>query len=132
MKRPLNKPNKCPQPGVARRGRPPGSPKIGGRTKGTPNYDTRNVRLAIAKFLDERSGQIDSWFDELLQQSKVEAFKVYMGLLEYHIPKLQRTELTGMEGKELAPTKIILVAGGGQPPCPQPLPEKRVSSSRQN
>lgn len=108
-------------------GRPPGGKKYGGRAKGTPNRANKNAKAAIAKFIDGRCHEFEGWFNEILKEDKVEAVKIWLALLEYHLPKLARTEMTGADGKELAPTKIVIVPGQ----C-QPQSEKSVLSSRRN
>jgi len=67
--------------------------KTGGRKVGTPNKATAQAREAIAEFLDGNVNKLDGWLDQIEKEDgpKV-AFQCFTALLEYHIPKIQRTE----------------------------------------
>jgi len=70
----------------------------GGRPKGTKNKSTEAARAAIASFVDGNSDRLQSWLDEIYQEGGAkEAFKAFSDLLEYHVPKLARTEVTGQD-----------------------------------
>jgi hypothetical protein len=82
-------------------GRKPGTPKTGGRRPGSPNRTTALAREAIAQFVDANVPRLQGWLDDIAADPKhgpLAAFKCVQELLEYHIPKLQRTELTGEGG----------------------------------
>lgn len=83
-------------------GKPKGSPKSGGGSrKGIPNKATANAREAIARFVDGNSDRLQGWLDELAADEKhgpKAALDAFMGLLEYHVPKLARTEHVGDGG----------------------------------
>ena len=71
----------------------------GGSRKGVPNKDTANARQAIASFVDGNADRLQGWLDEIAKdQGPVAAFKCFSDLLEYHVPKLARTEVTGADG----------------------------------
>ena len=71
----------------------------GGSRKGVPNKDTANARQAIASFVDGNADRLQGWLDEIAKdQGPAAAFKCFADLLEYHVPKLARTELTGADG----------------------------------
>jgi hypothetical protein len=71
----------------------------GGSRKGVPNKDTANARQAIASFVDGNADRLQGWLDEIArEQGPAAAFKCFSDLLEYHVPKLARTELTGADG----------------------------------
>jgi hypothetical protein len=73
-------------------GRKPGP----GRPKGLPNKATVRAREAIAQFVDGNSERLQGWLDKIAEEEGPnEAFKAFGSLLEYHVPKLARTELTG-------------------------------------
>lgn len=91
--------------------RPKGGPKYGGRAPGTPNKVTANAREAIAAFVDANTPRLQAWLDQIAsdpKQGPVVAFKCVQDLIEYHVPKLQRTELTGKDGKDLMPKLLVL------------------------
>jgi hypothetical protein len=90
-------------------GRKPGTPKTGGRRPGSPNRTTALAREAIAQFVDANVPRLQGWLDDIAADPKhgpLAAFKCVQELLEYHIPKLQRTELTGEGGGP-----VVLKAG---------------------
>ena len=90
--------------------------KTGGRTKGTPNKATASAREAIAHFVDGNAHRLTEWLDKVAEGVKVtkqdpatgeaieeyvvppnpaKAFDMFQSVVEYHIPKLARTEHTG-------------------------------------
>ena len=69
-----------------RRGRPPGTPKTGGRKKGTPNRITAETRNWLQKFLKGKRADIVEAWDKLKPVEKIEA---YQKLLSYIVPKQQ-------------------------------------------
>ena len=70
-----------------------------GRPKGLPNKTTVAAREAIARFVDGNADRLQGWLDEIAaDQGPAAAFKCFADLLEYHVPKLARTELTGVDG----------------------------------
>lgn len=76
-----------------------------GRKPGVPNKATANAREAIARFVDGNAHRLEGWLDEIAaQDGPKEAFKCFADVLEYHVPKLARTELTGKDGKDLTLT----------------------------
>lgn len=72
-----------------------------GRPKGMPNKTTSMAREAIAKLVDGNSDRLQEWLDQIAQDEKqgpAVAFKLLMDVMEYHVPKLARTELVGDGG----------------------------------
>jgi hypothetical protein len=77
--------------------------KTGGRSRGTPNKATLAAREAIGKFVDGNADRLQGWLDTIAKdEGPLSAFQCFTDLLEYHVPKLARTELTGKDGKDLA------------------------------
>ena len=77
-------------------GRPKGQPKTGGRKPGTPNKVTRNARAQIGALLDGKSHLLPQWLESVRKKDgPLAAIKAYTGLLEFHVPKLARTEIQG-------------------------------------
>jgi hypothetical protein len=70
----------------------------GGSRKGIPNKSTANAREAIARFVDGNSDRLQGWREEIAADEKQgprEAFRCLMEVMEYHVPKLARTVVTG-------------------------------------
>jgi hypothetical protein len=67
-----------------------GNPK--GKAKG-PNKATAQAREAIASFVDGNADRLSGWLDQIAEQDgPKDAFNCFMSVVEYHIPKLARTE----------------------------------------
>jgi len=62
------------------------------RQPGTPNKATSRVRNAIALFADKHIDDFFLWLQEVAEEDKKAACDIYLKIIEYHIPKLQRTE----------------------------------------
>ena len=89
---------------------PPNAGK--GRVKGVPNKATADVRAAIALVAQNKAPDLERWLDQcadgikakdkdgkhtgeyLVKPDPGRAAQVYLGAIEYHIPKLSRTELS--------------------------------------
>lgn len=69
------------------------SPKTGGRQRGTPNCVTADVRQAIAIFAEENVHKLQEWLDRIAEGDPAKAADLYVRLLEYHVPKLARSEI---------------------------------------
>lgn len=74
--------------------------KTGGRQPGSPNKTTRDVREAIAEFAKANVDSMTDWLEQIEDPAK--RFDLYLRALEYHVPKLQRQELTGKDGEALS------------------------------
>lgn len=106
--------------------------KTGGRAPGTPNKATSAAREAIAQFVDGNAHRLTEWLDRVADGVKVEkedpetgavteeyivppnpakAFDMFQSVVEYHIPKLARTELTGDPNKPLEMDLHVTVFG---------------------
>ncbi len=74
-------------------GRPPG-----------PNKTTKNAREAIARLVDGNVERMQEWLDQIAStEGPLKAWQCMSDVIEYHIPKLSRTELTGKDGEKLPP-----------------------------
>ena len=115
-----------------RSGRPPGS---GGRPPGVPNKATRDARLAIAAFVDNNADRMQEWLDKvasgvprvdaegnqrydddgeplwLVPPNPERAFAMLRDVVEYHVPKLARSEMTGANGGPISVAAIDMKAG---------------------
>lgn len=66
--------------------------KTGGRQKGTPNKTTQAVRDAIAVFAEGNVGRLQEWLDRIAEDDPSKAADLFVKLLEYHVPKLSRSD----------------------------------------
>ena len=83
------------------------------RKKGVPNKATQHAREAIAAFVDANTEKLQGWLDKIEQQDGPKAaWQCVMDLVEYHVPKLARTELTGEGGTGPVQTVIRHVYEG--------------------
>ena len=72
--------------------------------QGHPNKATANAREAIARFVDGNSERLQGWLDEIAKEDGPKAaFACVVDLLEFHVPKLARTEMTGKAAKTCCP-----------------------------
>jgi len=93
---------------------PKGHKRYGGRAKGSPNKATADARAAIALFVDRNAHRLQGWLDGiaegiegppekdeegnetktyLVDPNPQKAFELFQSVIEYHVPKLARTEL---------------------------------------
>lgn len=92
-----------------------------GRPKGSPNRATADVRAAIAVFAEGNAHKLQEWLDRVAEGSDgvrpdpAKAADLYLRAIEYHIPKLARTEVTGQDGGpvEVSGINIKLVRPDG-------------------
>jgi hypothetical protein len=83
-----------------------------GRPKGVPNKATKDVKEAIARFAEGNVHKLEEWLETIaygdgdqVKPDPAKAADLYMKVIEYHIPKLARTELAGDKD---APLKTVL------------------------
>ena len=90
-----------------------------GRPRGTPNKATTDARKAIALFVEENAHRLTGWLDQvaegvrdpndgtkmLVKADPAKAFEMFQTVVEYHIPKLARTEHTGEGG---GPLQVVI------------------------
>jgi hypothetical protein len=80
-----------------------------GRPKGSPNKSTAMAREAIAQFVDGNAHKMEEWLEQVAKGVKNDedkyivlpnpekAFGMLQSVMEYHVPKLARTEMVGDE-----------------------------------
>lgn len=73
--------------------------KTGRRGKGVPNRATADVRATIALIAERNITSVETWLAEIEDPSV--RMNCFLRMLEYHVPKLLRTELSGAGGKAL-------------------------------
>ena len=85
-----------------------------GQGKHGPPKATAAAREAIASFVDGNAERMQGWLDDIAADPKLgpaAAFDRLMAVMEYHVPKLQRTEHTGENGGPVKQvTRVELVA----------------------
>jgi hypothetical protein len=84
-----------------------GNPK--GRTKGTKNKTTEEIREAFKALIESSLPDIQKWLQQVAEESPEKALKIVEGYSDFILPKLQRTELSGGGDKPL--TKVIFDFG---------------------
>jgi hypothetical protein len=87
-----------------------------GRPKGSPNKSTAMAREAIAQFVEGNAHKMQEWLEQvaigvkndddkfIVLPNPEKAFGMLQSVMEYHLPKLARTEHSGDEEQ---PVKII-------------------------
>ena len=80
-----------------------------GRTAGTPNKVTQDVRLAIAKFAQDNVNQMSVWLNQIEDPAK--RMDLYLRAIEYHVPKLARSEVVGNGGGPIAVMNVDQLKG---------------------
>ena len=74
-----------------------------GRPSGTPNKATTEARQAIASFVDGNAHRLTEWLDQVangdpesdIKPNPAKAFELFQSVVEYHVPKLARSEIVG-------------------------------------
>lgn len=89
-----------------------GHEKKGGRGPGAQNKATVEARDAIALFVQGNAHRLQEWLDAIAKESPEKAFNLFQSVIEYHVPKLARSEHTGADGKDLPPTQYIINVNG--------------------
>ena len=82
--------------------------KIPGQGKRGPSVATKNAREAIARLVDNNADRMQGWLDQIAaEQGPMAAWRCMSDVIEYHIPKLARTEHTGPDG---GPVQVSSIA----------------------
>jgi hypothetical protein len=81
--------------------------KTGGRTSGTPNKMTVAAREIALEFLNgiDRE-ELKALWAAAKGESATRAMALWFGALEFVMPKLGRTEVTGKDGE---PVRVVVV-----------------------
>jgi len=98
--------------------KPKGNPNLKagpGRPAGLPNKATANAREAIGRLIDGNAERLQGWLDQIEdEQGPKAALACFIDLIEYHVPKLARTEVTGKDGDAIK-TQTTLIVNGIEP-----------------
>lgn len=68
-------------------------PSNSGRKAGVTNKATMEAREAIAAFVDNNAHRLQIWLDKIGEENPEKAFNLFQSVIEYHVPKLARTEI---------------------------------------
>lgn len=71
----------------------------GGSRKGVPNRTTKDVREAISLIAQRNVDQFERWLAKVAKGDPAKAADIFLRAIEYHIPKLARTEVSGKDGE---------------------------------
>lgn len=107
-------------------------PKGSGRAAGTQNKITLTAKAAIAEFVDGNAHRLTGWLDQvangtplldaegkqvydnegnkvyLARPNPEKAFNLFQSVVEYHVPKLARSEISGPNGGAIETAVIDL------------------------
>lgn len=115
-------------------GNKPGTAKIAGsgRKLGSVNKVTLTAKLAIAEFVDGNAHRLTGWLDAVAdgvpmldadgkqvydqdgnkvyvtRPNPERAFNLFQSVVEYHVPKLARSEISGPDGGAIQTTSVDL------------------------
>jgi hypothetical protein len=64
-----------------------------GRPRGVANKTTTRVREAIALIAERQAPEVEKWLRQVRDPAR--RVELFLRLIEYHIPKLQRSEVVG-------------------------------------
>ena len=113
-------------------GNKPGSAKMpgSGRAVGTQNKITLTAKAAIAEFVDGNAHRLAGWLDQVangrllmdkngkqvydgqgntvyeIRPNPEKAFNLFQSVVEYHVPKLARSEISGPNGGAIQTTMV--------------------------
>ena len=80
-----------------------------------PNKATMAAREAIAAFVEGNVDRLNGWLDQIAEKSPEAAFRCFMDVVEYHVPKLQRTEHVGEGGGPVQVQAVEWTVAKGDP-----------------
>ncbi len=67
--------------------------KWGGRSKGTPNKQTQEIREAYKQLIEMNLDNMSKWISTIAEDSPEKAVDLIVKLSDFVIPKLNRTEI---------------------------------------
>jgi len=70
-----------------------GTPKTGGRQKGSVNKVTKDIKTAFKSIIDGNLDNVDTWLQRTAKTNPAQAVSLLIQLSEYILPKLARTEV---------------------------------------
>jgi len=91
-----------------------------GRPQGIPNRSTTKARETIAEFVNDSADLLKGWLERIAETNPKAAFDCFVSVCEYHIPKLQRSEVDltvkkqSMTYEEMIALRDMMLASRGQ------------------
>ena len=73
----------------------------GGRPKGVPNRQTKEIREAYQRLTENNLDNMTTWLSQVAGDDPAKALDIMLRLSEYIIPKLARQEVVGSDGEDL-------------------------------
>lgn len=85
----------------------------GGSRAGVANKSTQEARAAIGMFVDANAHRLQDWLDRIARDDPEKAFSLFQSVIEYHVPKLARTEntISGPNGGPIENSFTLQVVG---------------------
>jgi hypothetical protein len=74
---------------------------LGGRPPGPPSGSHAELRKKLSAFAERHYERIDQWLLAAAEKNPADAFRLYLDLCEFCLPKLARIEATGEDGGPL-------------------------------
>jgi hypothetical protein len=71
-----------------------GHKKVGGKTKGSQNKVTKDIKEAYRLLIVMNLPNLSKWLVQIAEENPEKAIRIISELSEYVIPKLARTDLT--------------------------------------
>jgi len=72
-----------------------------GRPKGAQNKNTRQIREAYQRLVENNLDNMTLWLTRIASEDEEKAMEIMLKISEYVIPKLARQEVTGADGEDL-------------------------------
>ena len=76
--------------------------KYGGRKKGTPNKEVKDIREAFQVLIENNLDKMDLWINQLAEKNPEKAINTILRLSDFILPKLTKTEITQLPKDEYA------------------------------
>jgi len=70
-----------------------GNPR--GRTKGTPNKTTQEIKDIITRVVGNQLDKLESDLTRIRKESPARAAEIYMKMVEYVLPKMSKLDIEG-------------------------------------
>lgn len=84
-----------------------GHKKVGGKTEGTQNKATKDIKEAYRQLIEKNLDNLTGWLEAIADKDPEKAIKIINDLSEYVIPKLARQELTGKVKQDIKTTLVF-------------------------
>jgi hypothetical protein len=89
--------------------------KTGGRTTGTPNKVSKDVREAYQALIESNLENMNSWLTEVSKENPAKALELMIRLSDFVLPKLKQIEFNDNEYAYDNPAVITFVSEGLEP-----------------